>query len=183
MAAAVSVMGEVGDDGASVRAMAERAGVTSAALYHHFDSKEALLRDFLDAAWRQFVAHVERNVVDIPSGGFARLDALVRALVTAQGHDRYARLACNVAARDYARLAPTDRRSIAAHHRRLRSIVEEVVDDGRAAGAFSVADARIGATAIMLLARELRSQLAAEGRSHEEIVETVTAFARAIVQC
>ncbi|MEZ5255873.1 MAG: helix-turn-helix domain-containing protein [Ilumatobacteraceae bacterium] len=42
--AAVRVMGEQGYEGASTRDMAAAAGVSVAALYHHFPSKHDLLR-------------------------------------------------------------------------------------------------------------------------------------------
>ena len=45
----IEVMGEVGYEGASMRDMAARAGVSVAALYYHFASKLDLLREFLDA--------------------------------------------------------------------------------------------------------------------------------------
>ena len=44
MRAAVTVMGEDGYEGASMRDIAARAGVSVAALYYHFPSKQDLLR-------------------------------------------------------------------------------------------------------------------------------------------
>ena len=51
MRAAVEVIAEDGYEGASTRDMAARAGVSVAALYHHFPSKLGLLREFLDEAY------------------------------------------------------------------------------------------------------------------------------------
>ncbi|WP_235489043.1 helix-turn-helix domain-containing protein, partial [Frankia sp. AvcI1] len=43
LAAAVSLFGEQGYAGTSVRDISERLGVTKAALYYHFPSKETIL--------------------------------------------------------------------------------------------------------------------------------------------
>ena len=47
MRAAVEVMGEDGYEGASMRDMAARAGVSVAALYHHFIMKDRVLVSML----------------------------------------------------------------------------------------------------------------------------------------
>ena len=57
-----AVMGEDGYEGASVRDMAARAGVSVAAIYYHFPSKSDLLREFLDEAWEMSLARVERHL-------------------------------------------------------------------------------------------------------------------------
>ena len=48
--AAVAVFNEQGYDGTSIAALADRMGVTKSALYHHFDSKEAILAAALGVA-------------------------------------------------------------------------------------------------------------------------------------
>ncbi len=48
--AAVTVFNEQGYDGTSIAALAERMGVTKSALYHHFESKEAILAAGLGVA-------------------------------------------------------------------------------------------------------------------------------------
>ena len=64
--AAVEVMGEDGYEGASVRSMAARAGVSVAALYYHFPSKHDLLREFLDEAWDVTLARIDRRLQGVP---------------------------------------------------------------------------------------------------------------------
>ena len=51
MRAAVAVMGEVGYEAASVRDMAARAGVSVAALYYHFPSRNSRSRSAFDGKW------------------------------------------------------------------------------------------------------------------------------------
>jgi AcrR family transcriptional regulator len=60
--AAVEVMGESGYEGASIRDMAERAGVSVAALYYHFPSKQDLLREFLDEAYDITLQRIHRRL-------------------------------------------------------------------------------------------------------------------------
>ncbi|MCM3924113.1 TetR/AcrR family transcriptional regulator, partial [Frankia sp. AiPs1] len=58
LAAAVSLFGEQGYAGTSVRDISERLGVTKAALYYHFPSKETIL----DALLEPFVSELGRLV-------------------------------------------------------------------------------------------------------------------------
>ena len=51
-----------GLDGASLRAIAAEAGYTPAALYFHFDSKEAIYAEVLHASLARLRAEVERSV-------------------------------------------------------------------------------------------------------------------------
>lgn len=50
LAAAIAVFNEQGYDVASIATLADRMGVTKSALYHHFESKEAILAAALDVA-------------------------------------------------------------------------------------------------------------------------------------
>ena len=69
MRAAVVVIGEHGFDGASTRDMAARAGVSVAALYHHFPSKLGLLSEFLDEAYDITLARLDRRLDGRRGGG------------------------------------------------------------------------------------------------------------------
>ena len=66
MRAAVTVMGEDGYEGASMRDMASRAGVSVAAMYYHFPSKLHLLSEFLDEAYDVILARLERRARTVP---------------------------------------------------------------------------------------------------------------------
>ncbi|HRP77588.1 MAG TPA: helix-turn-helix domain-containing protein [Aquamicrobium sp.] len=60
--AARQVFAEEGLDGASLRAIAVRAGYTPAALYFHFESKEAMYAEVLHASLQSLGAAVDRAV-------------------------------------------------------------------------------------------------------------------------
>jgi AcrR family transcriptional regulator len=181
MRAAVTVMGEVGYEAASMRDMAARAGVSVAALYYHFPSKADLLREFLDEAWEVSLARTERRLHLAGDDPFARLDTVVATIVAGQIHDDFAKLASNVALREHVRLAQPDRSAIESKHGRMRAIVERVIAEGVDSGDFTTAEPTVGAKAILTLTNYLAKALAAEGRSKDEVIAIVQRFARAIV--
>jgi AcrR family transcriptional regulator len=181
MRAAVTVMGEVGYEAASVRDMASRAGVSVAALYYHFPSKADLLREFLDEAWEVSLARIERRLRLAGDDPFARLDSVVGTIVAGQIHDDFAKLASNVALRDHVRLAPPERTVIEKKLKRMRMIVERVIVEGNEAGEFSVDDPSVGSKAILALTNNLAKTLSAERRTKDDVIAIVQRFSRAIV--
>src|ERR1700749_3423025 len=60
--AAKQIFAEEGLEGASLRAIAVRAGYTPAALYFHFESKEAIYAEVLQASLASLGASVEQAV-------------------------------------------------------------------------------------------------------------------------
>ncbi len=180
MRAAVAVIGEVGYDAASVRDMAARAGVSVAALYYHFPSKSDLLREFLDEAWEVSLARVERRLREAGDDPVAQLDELVGTIVAGQIHDDFAKLASNVALRDYTRLDTPERATIADKHRRLRAMIEKVLVGGVERGAFTTPEPNVTARGILALANYLGKSLSGEGRSRDEVIATIQQMARAL---
>src|SRR3954447_14563408 len=169
MRAAVAVIGEVGYDAASVRDMAARAGVSVAALYYHFPSKSDLLREFLDEAWEVSLARLQRQLRLADDDPFAQLDVLVATIIAGNIHDDFAKLASNVALRDYQRLDPPERAAIAKKHRRVRAMIEKVLADGVEQGAFTTDDPGITARAILTLTNYLAKSLSAKGRGKDNV--------------
>ena len=176
--AAVEVMGEDGYEGSSTRDMAARAGVTVAALYHHFPSKLDLLREFLDEAHEITIARVERRLAALedPSPG-ARLDEAVATLIATHLHDDFAQRASNVALREHPRLAPADRAVIDAKRALLLSRIEQLVTP------FGVEDTHETARAIVTLCSSLVEPFASGelGRSMADVITLHQSFARRLV--
>lgn len=80
LAASVEVFNEQGFDGTSIDDVARRLGISKSAVYHHIDSKNALLGLALDRA----LAGLEQVATDVrrlPGPAVDRLEALVRASV------------------------------------------------------------------------------------------------------
>lgn len=174
MRAAVEVMGEDGYEGASMRDMAARAGVSVAALYYHFPSKLDLLREFLDEAYDVTLARLDRRLAAAGEDPAARLDEVVSTLIWSHLHDQFAQLASNVAFREYTRLNPPERAAIEVKRKALLDLVESIVEE------LGSREPREAARAIITLATSLVEPFPEMGRSLEEATALYQRFARAI---
>jgi AcrR family transcriptional regulator len=178
--AAVEVMGEDGYEGASIRDMAARAGVSVAALYYHFPSKLDLLREFLDEAWNVTLARLDRRLEAAGPAPADRLDAIVGSLISSHLHDAFSQRAANVAFREYTRLNPPERAAIQKKRLELLALVEGVLCDGVRDGSFTVDDTREAARAIVTLSTTLVEPFREMERSLEDVIALYRRFARSI---
>jgi AcrR family transcriptional regulator len=181
MRAAVSVIGEQGYEGASVRDMASRAGVSVAALYYHFPSKRDLLREYLEEAWQVLLSRLDRRLRAVDDDPFAQLDEYVSTLIATQLHDDYAKVASNVALREHGRLPQPERGVVRQLQDRLQTMLERIVEQGVAAGSFVTADVHATSLGIVTLATSVSRTLASEGRSMQEVIVAVQRMARSLV--
>lgn len=172
--AAVAVMGEDGYEGASMRDMAARAGVSVAALYYHFPSKHDLLREFLDEAYDVTLARIDRRLVAVGSDPSDRLDSLVSTLIWSHLHDEFAQLASNVAFREYTRLNPPDRAAIEVKRKALLDLVEGLCED------LGSSSPREAARAIVTLSTSLVEPFGDMGRTVDQVIELYQGFARSL---
>lgn len=178
--AAVTVMGEDGYEGASMRDMAHRAGVSVAALYYHFPSKHDLLREFLDEAYDVTLARIDRRLLGAEPTALARLDEVVATLIASYLHDEFAQLASTVALREYTRLHPPERAAIDEKRKRLLQIVEGVIASGAAAGELDTDEPREAARAVIGLCASVVEPFAQMGRSMTDVITLYQGFARAV---
>lgn len=81
LAAAVDAMAEHGYHGTSVRDIGERAGMSAAALYHHFPSKQTLLVTIMERGIDELIRLSEEALAGAPDDPAERLRALVRVHV------------------------------------------------------------------------------------------------------
>ncbi len=179
--AAVEVMGEDGYEGSSIRDMASRAGVSVAALYYHFPSKLELLQEFLDEAHEVTLARLDRRLAAADPSPGAQLDELVATLIATHLHDEFARLASNVALREYTRLHPPEREAIDEKRQRLLSLVESVIDGGLSTGDFTCGEPRETARAIVTLCTSLVEPFGEMARTMPEVIDLYQGFARRLV--
>lgn len=180
MRAAVSVMGEDGYEGASMREMAARAGVSVAAIYYHFPSKHDMLREFLDEAWRLSLARLDRRLDAAPADPVARLDVIVETLVTSQNRDEFAQLASIVALREHTRLNPPERAAIEEQQQRLVDLVEREIAAGAETGEFTTSDAAEATRAILAVVTSFAAMRPPTHRPLPEVIEVAQRFARSI---
>jgi AcrR family transcriptional regulator len=176
MRAAVEVIAEDGFEGASTRDMAARAGVSVAALYHHFPSKLGLLREFLDEAYAVTLARIERRL-DGVDGAVARLETVVGTLVWTHLHDDFAQRASIVAVREYTRLDRADRAAVEVQRKALLDLVEGIVRDGIRTKVFRTPEPRETARAIVSLATSVVGVYAEIGRPLDDVIALYQRFA------
>jgi AcrR family transcriptional regulator len=81
LAAAVDAMVEHGYHGTSVRDVADRAGMSPAALYHHFPSKQVLLFTIMDRGMDELIRRSEEACAAAPDDPAEKLRSLVRVHV------------------------------------------------------------------------------------------------------
>jgi AcrR family transcriptional regulator len=168
-------MGEDGYEGASIRDMATRAGVSVAALYYHFPSKLDLLREFLDEAYDITLARIERRLATAGQDPAERLDVVVGTLIWTNLHDDFAQLASNVALREHTRLKPPERAAIEVKRKALLDLVESVVADLGRSG-----DPREAARSIITLSSSLVEPYADIGLPLDGVIELYQRYALAI---
>lgn len=144
--AAVRVFDRKGYAAASVREVAELAGVTKPALYYHFGSKEGLLLAILDQAKREVDLAVERALARTGSA---------RSRVLAMCGDVYALFGQNVPIARVAHavfLGPPDGAppfDVTVFEERFRGALERIIADGIASGELRDVATRDVALAVM----------------------------------
>lgn len=60
---ALKILEEDGPQSVSMRRIAESVGITPMAIYHHFSSRESLLRDITDREFERLAAHMDEHPV------------------------------------------------------------------------------------------------------------------------
>jgi AcrR family transcriptional regulator len=178
--AAVEVMGREGYEGASLRDMAAQAGVSVAALYYHFPSKNDLLREFVEEAYAVVLARIRRRLDAVGESPADRLDDVVGTLVASVVHDEFARLAANVAWREHTRLDPPGRKAVDAKRAELLDLVTEVIEAGVADGAFVAEEPREAARSIITLATTAGESFEDVGRTMPAAIRLYQGFARSL---
>ena len=78
LAIATSLFASRGYSQTTVRDIADEAGILSGSLYHHFDSKEAMLSEVLGEFMDGLLAHL-RDIVENDGSPREKFDAMVRA--------------------------------------------------------------------------------------------------------
>jgi AcrR family transcriptional regulator len=81
LAAARSLLATGGVEACSMRAVAERSGVTAGAIYRHYRDKEVLVERVVGISFEHFEMTLLEAVVSLPVGSFARIAALGEAYI------------------------------------------------------------------------------------------------------
>lgn len=177
--AALRVFVREGYHGASIRSIAEAAGLSVPGLYHHHRSKQAILDAIVTATMAEMLAHSHAAEADSDGTPVGRFDNLVEAL--ARFH---------MERRDHAFLASTEMRSMdpeartrhVAQRDQQQRLLESAVAAGIADGSFVSTYPTDAARAIASLCVSIASWYQPSGPlTQDEVVERHLDFARRIV--
>lgn len=146
LGAARSCMAERGYHGTSIREIAARAGMTSAALYHHFSSKQAVLAALIDGALERASVMVDEAASGSAPDPRSQLHATVRAWAL-----------FHAVHRDDALIGSSELRSLEGAHlshvvaarEHIEGRLESIVLAGVSSGDFAATDALLAARAVM----------------------------------
>jgi TetR/AcrR family transcriptional regulator len=152
--AAVRVFDRKGFAAASVREVAEMAGVTKPAVYYHFGNKEGLLLAILHQAEQQLTSTLDQATKRV-GGARERIVALCEDVYGLFGeHVPLARVAHAVFLGPPEGAPPFD---VTVFENRFLQAIQRMVDDGVAAGEFraiDTADVALGVMAVLELCNE-----------------------------
>lgn len=177
--AALGVFARHGYHGASIRTIAETAGLSVPGLYHHYKSKQAILSAVVDSAMAEMLAHTAAAAEDAGDSPVTRFTNVVECL--ARFH---------MARRDHAFVASTEMRSmdpdVRAHHISQRdaqqTMLEDAIRAGVDSGDFSCRHPEDAARAISSLCVSIASWYRPDGPlSSDDVVARHLEFARAMV--
>jgi AcrR family transcriptional regulator len=175
LAAAISAFAERGYHGTSVRDLAERQGLSVAALYYHFPSKLDLLMAIMTRAMDDIISDTEQARDEAEDDPVAKLTAIVRAHVLFHTRRQAESFVGNSELRsldgEYLRTI-LDRRD---HEER---IFQEVIAEGVQAGVFDIEEPRESSRAILAMCIHIHTWYHADGSlSAEEVADRYVALA------
>lgn len=177
--AALGVFARHGYHGASIRTIAETAGLSVPGLYHHYKSKQAILSAVVDSAMAEMLAHTAAAAEDAGDSPVTRFSNVVECL--ARFH---------MARRDHAFVASTEMRSmgpdVRAHHISQRdaqqTMLEDAIRAGVDSGDFTCRHPEDAARAISSLCVSIASWYRPDGPlSPDDVVARHLEFARGMV--
>jgi AcrR family transcriptional regulator len=126
--AARDLIAEGGIEAMSMRAVAERVGVTATAIYHHYVNKQALVDAVVRLAFERFGAEMQAAVDLHPRGSLRRVRAFGEAYVRfAIEHQAYFRIIFSIAAPT---LRNVDELPAGAGYPLLRETIAEAMTSG-----------------------------------------------------
>lgn len=145
--AAVTAFAERGFHGTSTRDIASAAGMSPAAVYVHYRSKEELLDQIARTGHEQVVALIRDATTTYDSPA----DQLSGAVRDFAAHHAHAHAAARVVNYELAALTPDNAGAVRDLRRQISAGLREIVERGIADGSFDCPDPRLAATALLSL--------------------------------
>ncbi|GFE82514.1 TetR family transcriptional regulator [Steroidobacter agaridevorans] len=133
--AALELFYAKGYNATTTRDIAYACGITSGAVYNHFESKDELLLSIIEQSYEVLEREMLRAVLQAGESPVAQLRSLVSAFTEYCVRNRRPAL---VASQEYKFLAPPELRSVRAARIRLRKMFEEILQRGHQQGVFKL---------------------------------------------
>lgn len=144
-AAAISLFARRGYAATGIRELAEAAGLQTASLYHWMGTKEQLLRSLLLDGNRRLLACAQLHL-DAAAPPEQRLVALVQVHVLVHAHQREEAIVVDAELKS---LGPEARAEVVAVRDRYEGLWSAALEDGVAAGVFTVEQVRVARLALL----------------------------------
>jgi AcrR family transcriptional regulator len=178
LAGALAAFVELGYHGASIRTVAQRAGLSVPGVYHHWPSKQHLLVALLDLTMADLIerARAARAEGDDPVDRFG---LLVECLALYHTHHRELGF---IGASEMRSVAEPDRTRIAALRQQVQHMVDDEVVEACRRGLFGTPQPKEAARAVVTMCTALPQWWSPEGQhSPEDIAAQYVDFALAVV--
>ena len=143
---------EKGFDGASIRDIAQTAGLSLSALYYYFPSKQEALYELVHTAYTWYIGHSRAVIAEVGDNPTEQLAVAVRYLA------RYRMENVSVSTvllRDTERLTGDNAGRVKELQREAREIMGDIVQAGIDAGTFTVSSAQLATRAIHSICNSL----------------------------
>lgn len=174
LAAAITTFVETGYHGATVRALAQRAGMSVPGVYHHYRDKQALLVRALDITMDELHWRV-RAARDESGTPVERVAAIVEALALYHTHRRELAF---IGASEMRSLEEPDRTRITRSRNAIQYTLDEQIDEALRDGALTTPHPRDAGRAIATMCTSLPQWFRPDGpRSAEQIATEYARFA------
>lgn len=179
LAAALAAFVEKGYDGASIREIASRAGLSVPGLYHHYPSKQALLVGLTNVVMRDLLDRSRAAVSEAGPTPGERFDAVIESLLR---FHMYRREQAFVASRETRSMEPESRQAYIALRDEQQEMLDDIVRDGVAAGHFRTPFPQDASRAVVTMCVAVSTWYREDGPlSPDELVERYLAIARSAV--
>ena len=179
LAAALAAFVEKGYDGASIREIASRAGLSVPGLYHHYPSKQALLVGLTNVVMRDLLDRSRAAVSEAGPAPGERFDAVIESLLR---FHMYRREQAFVASRETRSMEPESRQAYIALRDEQQEMLDDIVRDGVAAGNFRTPFPQDASRAVVTMCVAVSTWYREDGPlSPDELVERYLAIARSAV--
>ncbi len=177
---ALTAFCEFGYHGATMRVIAERAGLSVPGLYHHHDSKQDLLVALLDVTMADLHARTRAALAEA-DGPVERFAHVVECLALFHTHRRELGF---VGASEMRSLEPAARDRVAALRVAEQRVVDATVEDGVRTGAFATTRPHEAARAVVTMCTALAQWFRHDGPAPAEHVAALyVEFALDLVRC